>query len=63
VQSSSQATAANESLSLAERLTRKRQETEMKIRQQKEQRDRNEMVGCTFHPQLMNNHYYQTAQA
>ena len=21
------------------------------------------MAGCTFQPQLMNNHYYQTAQA
>lgn len=47
-----------ESVSLAERLTRKRQETELKIRQQKEEKDRNEMAGCTFQPQLMNNHYY-----
>ncbi len=54
-------TVAQEQFSLAERLTRKRQETDMKIRQQKEEKERNELAGCTFQPQLMNNHYYQTA--
>lgn len=43
---------------LADRLIRKRQETDFKIKLQKEQQAKEELVGCTFQPQLINNHLY-----
>jgi hypothetical protein len=41
---------------------RKRLETETKVKQQKELKEKSELIGCTFHPTLqtnMSNQYFQ----
>lgn len=48
---------------LADRLLKKKLDTENKIKQQRDEKERNELVGCTFHPNIQNNsalsvHYY-----
>lgn len=39
---------------MAERLLKKRLDTQAKIMQQKEQLAKDQLLGCTFHPQLVN---------
>ena len=41
-------------MSFAERLLKKKLETEVKIKQQREEKERNELIGCTFHPNIQN---------
>ncbi len=53
-------------LSLAERLVKKQQDTELKIRLKQEEKEKNELTGCTFHPIILsnanNNSFYQNKQ-
>mmetsp|Transcript_34057 Transcript_34057/g.33250 ORF Transcript_34057/g.33250 Transcript_34057/m.33250 type:complete len:95 (+) Transcript_34057:658-942(+) len=45
----------SQGMSVAERLYRKKMESDMKIKMQQEQREKSQLVGCTFHPNIQTN--------